>query len=293
MLDIQVRRVTAVLVIAFIGALSSFADNQHNSIRIGTIGALASGGKGEAGESSLKEFIKTESQLAAEIVRQKSWQQLADDLANKNLEVGVFQGYQFVWSQKRQPSIKPLVLAVHGPRYPVIYIVVGKSDKATNLEGLKGRAVAVPEGLSYLRLYIDRQAIAAGQPADQYFSKIVSTESSEEALDQAVDGDVAAAVIDRAALDMFKRRKPGRFGMLKELSHSRPVLPTIIAYAEGSLDDTTRQKFQNSLINANKKDRGQSMLTAFKLNGFEAPLADFATVVKETLETFPPPKNNE
>src|SRR5262245_17211210 len=103
MWDSQVKRNTAFLVIVFIGALSSFADNQRNSIRIGTIGALAPGGKGEAGEASLKEFIKTESQLTAEIVRQKSWQQLADELANKNLEVGVLQGHEFVWAQKRQP----------------------------------------------------------------------------------------------------------------------------------------------------------------------------------------------
>jgi ABC-type phosphate/phosphonate transport system substrate-binding protein len=275
------------------GSAFSLANEPRNKIRIGTIGAIAPGAKGEAGEASLKGFVQTESQLTAEIIRQQNWQQLADQLGDKKLEVGVFQGQEFAWAKERQPSIKPLALAVHSHRYPVIYIIIAKSDSTKTFEGLRGRAVTVPEGARYLRLFVEQQAQGAGQHADAFFSKIDSSDTSEAALDDVVDGDVAAAVVDRAALDMFKRRKPARFAMLKDVSQSRPILPPIIAFADGSIDEATRKKFQTGLVNANKKVRGQSILSAFKLTGFEVPPADFDNVAKDTLQTFPKPKGDE
>src|SRR5262245_66527183 len=80
------------LILVLVG--SAFSLEPRNKIRIGTVGALAPGAKGEVGEASLKGFIEAESQLTAEIVRQKTWQQLADQLADKALEVGVFQGQE-------------------------------------------------------------------------------------------------------------------------------------------------------------------------------------------------------
>jgi ABC-type phosphate/phosphonate transport system substrate-binding protein len=273
------------------GLLSGVVAQEPRRLKIGTIGSLAPGGKGDAAESTLKDFIRSESNLAAEIVRQGSWQKLADQLADKTLQVGIFQGHEFVWAQQRRPTIKPMVLAVQGPRYPVIYLVIAKADTATDLAGLRGKVIDIPDGMESLRLYVEQLCQASGQRADAFFSKIVTQEFSEGALDDVVDGVAAAAVIDRGTLDTYKRRKPARFAKLKDLMHSSSLIPPIIAVADGSLDDAIGKQFQDGLINANKKDRGQSLLNAFKLSAFELPQADFNTIAKETLRTFPVPKS--
>src|SRR5207244_6848780 len=55
-----------------------------------------------------------------------------------------------------------------------------------------------------------------------FFPKITSPENTEDALDDVVDGVVQAAVVDRAGLEAYKRRKPGRFNRLKEVARSQP-----------------------------------------------------------------------
>lgn len=287
---IMVQGITVIMLFLIGGMLSGIAAQEPSKLKIGTIGPLAPGGKGDAA-TSLKEFVLAESNLAAEIERQGSWEKLADQLADKKLQVGIFQGHEFVWAQQRRPSIKPMVLAVHGYRYPVIYLVVAKTDTATNFAGLRGKVLTMPEGMASLRLYVDQLCQASGQKADTFFSKIVTQEFSETALDDVVDGVAAVAVVDRGALDTFKHRKPARFPKLEELMHSPKLLPPIIAVADGSLDDAIGKQFQDGLVNANKKDRGQSLLSSFKLSAFELPQPDFDKIAKETLRTFPVPKS--
>ncbi len=285
-------RVGTTLSFLILGGLACGLSAQESAVlKIGTVGPLAPGGKGNAAEGKLKDFVLEESQLAAEVVQQESWQKLADGLADKTLQVGIFSGNEFVWALERRPTIKPMVLAVQGQKYPVIYIVVGKNDPSTDMKGLKGKAIAIPEGLRYLRLFAEQQAQKAGQPANTYFSKIVSPEFSEEAIDDVVDGRIAAAVVAGGALETYKRRNQARFGMIRELVRSEKLIPVIIAYADGSIDDTTRRQFQDGMINANKKDRGQNLLQTFKLSSFDVPPADFGDVAKNTLRAFPVPKD--
>lgn len=287
-----IGRVGNTMSLLILGGLAcGLAAQQPAVLKIGTVGPLAPGGKGVTAENTLKDFVRDDSNLTAEILRQDTWQKLADGLADKSLQVGIFSGSEFVWAQERRATIKPMVLAVQGPKYPVVYVVVAKTDSAKSMSDLKGKAIAIPEGMKYLRLFAEQQAQKAGQPADAFFSKIVTPEFSEEAIDEVVDGKLAAAVVDGGALETFKRRKKARFDKIKELVHSEKLIPVIIAYADGSIDDATRQQFQGGMINAHQKDRGKALLGIFKLSIFEVPPADFSDIAKQTLRVFPAPKD--
>ncbi len=263
-------------------------------LRIGTSSGLAldaEPGKEEAAMDTLKSFIKTETGFTNEIIRKEDWRQLTSELESRKVHLGVFQGYEYAWASGKDPKLRPLALAVNVHPYRSAYVVVRKDSKAADFAGLRGQTLALGHGgLGYLRLYAERQAEAAGMSLERFFPKITTPESAEDAIDDVVDGVVQATVADRVALEAYKRRKPGRFDRLKQLAHSPPFPPPVVAYHEGGLDAKTLQRFQEGLLNAKRKEKGERLLTLFRLTGFELPPKDFARVVEETRKAYPAPK---
>lgn len=261
-------------------------------MRIGTSGTLSAGktaNEEAAALATLQDFIHTETGLKDEIVRQKDWQQLAEKMQKGQLQVGVFQGYEFAWAQEKYPDLKPLAVAVNVHTYPIIYVVTRRDDQAKDFAGLRGQTLALPAGsLGSLRLFIERESRAQGESAGKFFSRVERPANLEAALDDLVDGKVQAVVSDKAGLEAYKRRKPGRFAQLKPVAHSQPFPPTIVAYYNNNLDSATLQRFRDGLLRASQTDRGQTLLTLFRLTGFEAPPADLDQVLAKTRELEPP-----
>lgn len=257
-------------------------------LHIGTTGTLAPG-KEESALSSLQSFIKDETGLNNDINRQKGWQELAERMAKGELHVGVFQGFEFAWATEKHPNLKPLALAVNVYQYPTAYIIARRDAGLKGVAGLQGKAVEVPvTGAGYLRFYLDRQAEAAGKPAEQFFSQVTKADNAEDALDDVVDGKVQATVVDKATLEGYKRRKPQRFNQLAPAATSQPFPPTVIAVYGNVLDDKTQQQFRQGLLNAGSKERGKITLNMFRLTSFDAPPAGFAKVLAETRKNYPP-----
>ena len=98
--------------------------------------------KGDSEDSNLgalRNFITNETGLNCEILRQKSWRQLAEKMASRELQVGVFQGYEFAWAQEKYPALKPLALAVNVYRFPIAYVIARK-DAQKAFENIPARA---------------------------------------------------------------------------------------------------------------------------------------------------------
>ena len=259
-------------------------------LRIGSSGTLTGDKQTEKEKSalnSLKSFIKDETGLTNEILRQNNWRELADKMAKGKLQVGVFQGYEYAWAKEKYPDLKPLALAINVYRYPVVHVVVKRDNAAKDFAGLKGQALAIPAtGQRYLRLFIDRQC--QGKKPEEFFAKIETPENVETAIDGVVDGQTKVVVADRAGLEAYKRRKPGRFKQLKEVTHSQPLPPTVVAYYGSVLDDVTLKQFRSGLLNASRTERGETMLTFFRLTGFETVPQDFERVLDQTRKSYPP-----
>jgi ABC-type phosphate/phosphonate transport system substrate-binding protein len=297
------RRMTRAAFLLFAGTLLTLlaipiaaAIGQQRSVdvlRIGTSGSIASlePGTDEAGAlSTLRDFIKTETGLNNEIHRQKDWRELAAKLAGKQVHVGVFLGYEFAWAQPGHQGLKPLALAVNIYRYPTVYVVTRRDSKATDFARLQGQPLAIPKvNEGYLHLFVDRQCETLGKKPDSFFARVTAPANVEDAIDDVVDGVIQAAAVDRAGLDGYKRRKPGRFNQLKAVAQSQPFPPPLVAYYDGVLDAGTLQRFRDGLLNAGNKERGQTLLTLFRLTGFEPVANDFDRVLAETRKAYPPP----
>src|SRR5437660_1617851 len=261
-------------------------------LRIGASGSLSTEKRGDKENSALetlKAFIMEETGLANEILQQKDWRELVDKMSKGDLHLGVFQGYEFAWAQEKQPELRPLALAVNVYRYPVGYVVTQRDSPAKDFAGLQGQSISIPAaGQRFLRLFVEHESQAAGKKPEAFFSKITSPDNIEDALDDVVDGVIQATVVDRATLEAYKRRKPGRFKQLKPVAESKPFPPVVVAYYGTNVDEATRRQFRDGLLGAAKKERGQMMLTLFRLTGFEGIPDDFDKVLAQARKNYPP-----
>jgi len=283
-----------VLMLALAGALAVPAEQgKIDVLRIGTSGTLSeevSGPKEKSAMETLKRFIKDQTGLDNEILRQKDWRELTDKLAKGQMHLGVYQGYEFAWAQEKNADLKPLALAVNVELYPIVYVITQKTSKTKDFAGLQGQTLALPAtGQRYLQLFIEHQCQAAGKTPEKFFSKITHPDNIEDAIDDVVDGVVNVAVADKSALEAFKRRKPARFAKLKEVAKSQRLPPVTIACFGKFVDDATLSRLKDGLLGASKKEQGETVLTLFRLTGFQLPPDDFGKILAETRKTFPPP----
>jgi ABC-type phosphate/phosphonate transport system substrate-binding protein len=293
------RRISLALVLGtLLGTLSAQAYGQQakkiDVLHIGTSGSLAlnaSGTKEETALNALKSFIKSETGFDNEIIQQKDYEELVQKMASGQLHLGVFQGFEFAWAQAENAKLQPLALAVDVYHYRYAYLMVRRDSKSADFAALQGQSLSLPQvGQRHLRLLVERLSQNNGKTLEAFFSKIATPETIEDALDDVVEGVVQAAVVDKVGLEAYKRRKPGRFAQLRELEHSQAFPPPLVAYYDEVVDQQIRQRFQQGLLTANRKEKGQRLLNLFKLTGFEAPPKDFSQVLAETRKAYPPPK---
>jgi ABC-type phosphate/phosphonate transport system substrate-binding protein len=283
------------LALAFLLVAGSLALARQNKdvLHIGSSGSLTStsGVKEEDALETLRAFIKEETGMENTIVKEKNWQELTDKINKKELQIGVYQGYEFAWAQEKLPTLKPLMMAVRVHPFSRAFLIVNKSNPATDFAGLAGQTLSIPLGSAgFPQLFVEREAEAAGKKLDTFFGKISKPQEVEDAIDDVVDGIVQVTVVDQPALEAYKRRKPGRFAKLTPVAQSLAFPPPIIAYKDKDLDEATLQKFRDGLIKAATKERGQRMLNMFRLTSFDTPPSDFEKILLETRKKYPAPK---
>lgn len=286
---------------AFAAALSltvshSDAADPGPSFDILHVGAAASltgdrdPSKEKAAIETLRSFIQDETGFRNEVGHQKDWSELADKLANNELQLGVFQGYEFAWAQAKHPGLKPLAVATNGYVYPIAFVLTQRDDPATDFAGLQNQSLGLAAtNQGFLRLFLDRQSEANGKRPNAFFSKSSVEQSVEDALDDVVDGKVQVTAVDRTGLEAYKRRKPGRFNRLKEIAHSKPFPAGVVAYYGSNLDETTLRTLKDGLLGAATKEKGQTLLNLAHLTGFENVPDGFVQVLAETLQAYPAP----
>jgi ABC-type phosphate/phosphonate transport system substrate-binding protein len=181
-----------------------------------------------------------------------------------------------------------VLLAVNGDRYPVVCGMTRDDNAADNFAGLEGQSLRLPDaGPRSLRLFIQRQCEAYGKKPEAFFSKITPAENVEDALDDVVDGVVQVTVLDRAALEAYQRRKPGRFHRLKEVAHSQPFPPIIFAEYHRTVDEGKLRRFQQGLLEADGKERTKAGLVFLRLTRFDPVPPDLERVLAATRQTYP------
>ena len=239
---------------------------------------------------TLQRFISDETGLTSKVLPQKNWRELAERMAKGQLQLGLFEGYEFAWAQQKHPDLKPLAVAVNGHRYPVAVIVVKRDNPVKDFAALQGKSIFLPAaGPHHMRVFIQRQSETRGKKAEVFFSKVATKGNVEDALDDVVDGKLNAVAVDRTALEAYQRRKPGRAKRLKELARSQPFPPPVVAYFGTVPDEASRRRFRQGLLGAARKERAKMMLTFFRVTGFEDVPDDLGKVLAQTRKDYPLP----
>jgi ABC-type phosphate/phosphonate transport system substrate-binding protein len=235
-------------------------------------------------------LVLAETGLDSTVLAPLPHDQLADRLANGDLQIGVFQGVEFAWAQRRHPELTALAIGVNHVRNRHGYLIADANSSWSKWEDLAGKSLAIPCcSKEHCLLFAARHCRVDGKEFPQMLSEVTAPPTAEDALDDVVDGLVQAAVVDGVALTAYERRKPGRFARLKVLFTSECFPDSVVAYRSRSLDKVTLRRLQKGLTGANKSLIGRNLLTLWSLTEFEPVPPEFDRLLLTIARAYPPP----
>jgi len=163
--------------------------------------------------------------------------------------------------------LQPLLISIYRTADVKAMLVTKKDSAYKSFADLKGKEVALMnEGKEHLRRYAHKEA--GGDPA-AFFSKVVVPANSEAALDAVLLGKVQAALVDRAALDIYREINPGRYQRLKVIGESAAFPPAVVVYNPKKVDGSTVARFKQGMMKANQSAKGREIMANFKITEFD------------------------
>lgn len=239
---------------------------------------------------SVDDLMEKSSGLPVTILNPEPSHQLADRLADNNVQLGVFPGVEFARQRSKHPELRPLAILVNQHSGRQAIAVTRGDSQVTVWADLKGERLAFPKhSPDHCRFFLKAQCQAMGQSPARAFSQITEPATAEDALDDLVDGLVDGVIVDSAALKSFARRKPGRFAKLRVMSKSERFPDTVIAYRDRTLDEGVIQRLRQRLSEADKTPEGRNILTMWKATRFEVPTEEYEKLLADVVKTNPAP----
>lgn len=294
------RKASGWALIAFaLGLAALFTEPQVQSaepscIQIGLAESLLQEGPDTALSVMAQPFVammRTQTGMNGQISKSGDHNDLAQQLVENKVQLGIFHGIEFAWAKQKYPQLKPLMIAVRQNRYLRSCLLVRTDSAVKSVADLKGKDVALPRcERDHCVLFMERLCQEQGQCAHEHLGKVVVHANAEDAMDDLVDNVVQGAVIDVVALDAYKSRKPGRFAKLKTLSKSESFPSAVVVYAPGALDAAALKNFRDGMGNADKTFIGKQLLTLWKLSAFEPVPDDYDQKVTDIVKAYPAPK---
>jgi ABC-type phosphate/phosphonate transport system substrate-binding protein len=282
-----------ILVLAFGQARAEDQAAQSEPVKIGMIGTLFRDVPETTVLIMMAPFgavMQAQTGVSGELVPGGDAESVGERLATDKLQLAVFHGIEFAWARQKHPELRPLVIAINLQRHLRAHLIVRADNPATSLKDLHDQPFVLPrQSREHCHLFVERQCQGYKKEPRAFFSKITTPASSEEALDDVLDGVAQATVIDGVSLDCYKRRKPGRFTKLKVLETSEVFPAAVVAYKPGALDEATLKRFREGMMTANQSILGRQLLTMWKLTGFEPVPQDYEQTLTEIVESYPAP----
>ncbi len=236
-----------------------------------------------------QQVVESQTGLKGQLLVVESPEEMVRKLNDGEVHLGAFHGFEFAWMKLQDKNLEPLMLVTSNPNLLKTTVVVQKDCNAKAVADCRGQKLTMPTATrEHSRLFLNRRCRACGSQPQEFFVATKEPNSVEEALDDVVDGISQVAVVDQAALQMFERRKPGRFAKLRVIETSQPFPASVIAFCNGKLDVVTQQKFQNGMATAHKAGLGKHLMGLMKISGFEPVPANFGEVLTASVMAYPP-----
>jgi len=169
--------------------------------------------------------------------------------------------------------------------------VVRKDQDMADMGDLRGKVLALAKRTKqHCRLFLERRCLAGGEQAQRFFAQVTKPASVEEALDDVVNGEVQATVVDSGSLEWYRERKPGCYARLKTLQESEPFPAGVVAYRPGALDEAVAHRFRDGMISAHQSERARNLLKLCQITGFAAVPDDYDKLLADIAKLYPPPE---
>jgi ABC-type phosphate/phosphonate transport system substrate-binding protein len=237
-----------------------------------------------------KSLMESQTGLSGELLPGIKPDELSQRLKDDKLQLAVFQGFEFAWARQKYPALKPLMIAINQQKWLSAQVVVRDDNGTGKLDDLKGKTIAVPcRSRAHCHLFLDRRCEALGKPPKDYFAKVLTPLTGEEAVDAVVNGRADAALADGCFLDWYEKHKPARFARVKAVVKSEVFPATVVAYYANSMDDATLRRFREGMLSAKDNPRGVELMTLCQMTSFEPVPDDYDKVCKEIVKAYPPP----
>ncbi len=237
-----------------------------------------------------KALMEEQTGMSGEVITGGDSLSLAKDLNDNKIQVGVFHGHEFAWAKQKYPKLKVIALCVNKTQQARVLLIVKASSKASCSADLKGKVIAVPRmGRAPCRIFLERRCVKPGTLPEKVFSRIDTPFLTEEALNDLIDGEVDAAVVDGAGWDEFRAKRPALVRSLRVIAESEPFPCGVIAYCPGQLSEAKVHKFSAGLVSAPTTQRGRDTLRMLRLTSFELPPTNHDSLLDAIAKAYPAP----
>lgn len=228
--------------------------------------------------------------VAGEAIEGGDAKALAAKLKKGEAQLGVFSGVEFAWAREANPKLEPLLLCVGGSRKVKALLLVRAGSKYKEPGDLAGRVLAAPaEPRGHCAIFLDHKCVTGRSMPKEFYKKVLRAADEEEALDEVVDGNAEAAVVDGGAWSSYRESKPGAAKKLRVLLDSGPLPPTVLAYQPGGLDGATVKRIRDGLVGVKGSKGGRQLLEQLRLSAFEKPPDGFDRELAAVAKEFPAP----
>lgn len=235
------------------------------------------------------EIVKKQTDLPGSIDLCAKSNQLAEQLANGDCHLAVFNSHEFLWARAKNPKLKPLMLAENKTTPLKAYLVVNKDDGIKNIAQLEKKEVCVPgNSRPFAEAFLEYQCCKPGQAPKDFYSSLRKTDDAEEALDSLADGKTQAVLVEKAAWERYLKRKPTMAQNLDVVKESEDFLPAVIAYIPEHMPPGWSDIFRKGMMAANENPATTKLMTLVKISSFLEVPENFEDRAAEMLKRYPP-----
>ncbi len=266
---------------------------EEKTLRVGIVGSLCQNAPDAVLQMALrplKSLLEAQTGLSTQLVSGGEVENLGRMVKEGKVHFGVFHGFELAWARVKNPALKPVLVAVNARATRWACLVVRRAGPMAGVGDLRGQAVALPpQSREHCRLFLERRCVAPGTTPEGFFSRVNRDGNAEDALDDVVDGKLAAAVVDGSTLETFGELKPVRAGRLRTLLQSEPFPSAAVVYQPGVTSDEMVQRFRDGMLAARSTRRGQFLLDLCRIASFEVAPDDYDESLTAIAKAYPPP----
>ena len=160
------------------------------------------------------DLMKSQTGLDGEVFCDAEAMNLARDVDNGKLQLGVLSGHEYAWAKQKYPDLEPLVCSVPKPREVQAFILIRHDNKAASLGDMKGAKLVLAAGLKdHAKLFFEKRK--SEELGSETFCSLAKTSTVHDAIHKVIDGDADITAVDQASWSYFQKLSPARPRMSK------------------------------------------------------------------------------